>query len=651
MVNVKTDVIKSFFVSVILLIAIIVSYWQVTHFNFVCYDDNTYVTNNSNIQQGITPKTIKWAFTTFYDANYHPLTWLSHMLDFKLYGSNAAGHHWTNVEFHIANTLLLFFILFKMTGALWQSAFAAALFALHPLHVESVAWVAERKDVLSTFFGFLTMGAYYRYVKKTDAKNYLWVIVLLSLGLMAKPMLVTLPFVLLLMDFWPLKRFHFKNDSIIPSDTKNRFGIKTNYRLILEKIPLCVPVAISCALTFLAQKDAGAVQALRQLPVKDRITNALVSYIDYVLKMFWPSKLAVFYPHPGNTLPDWKVYGAALLLAGSCFAAYRAAKKYPYIVVGLFWYLVTLVPVIGLVQVGEQAMADRYTYIPLIGLFIIVAWGGSELFKKWRYQKVFLGVISVVVLSALTICTSYQLRYWKNAVTLFEHAIKVTKNNYLGQNNLGAAYAPVNIDIAISHYKEALKIQPNCSLVLFNLGTAFSDKKEYNEAYLYLTKSIKFNPKRTEARMNLANVASIQGKFDEAVSQYNKILEIHPDNANAHYNLAHVMTAQGKLDEAVSQYEEALRINPRYSNAHYYLGNILLNEGKTKEAFMHFTEVIRINPDDARAFNKLGLILLNQGKYKHARVFFSKALQLDPGFSEARTILGRLNNVLKERKP
>lgn len=632
----------------ILLIAIVVPYRQVINFDFVCYDDNTYVTNNPNIQQGITPKTIKWSFTTFYEANYHPLTWLSHMLDVKLYGLNAAGHHWTNVEFHILNTLLLFFILFKMTGSLWQSAFAAALFALHPLHVESVAWVAERKDVLSTFFGFLTMGAYYRYVKKTDVKNYLWVIVFLTISLMAKPMLVTLPFVLLLMDFWPLKRLQFKNNSILPSESKTRFGIKTNYRLIFEKIPLFVPVGISCVLTFLAQKNAGAVQVLRQLPVKDRIANALVSYINYVLKMFWPSKLAVFYPHPGNTLPEWKIFGAALLLAGSCFAALRAAKKYPYIAVGLFWYLVTLVPVIGLVQVGDQAMADRYTYIPLIGLFIIVAWGGSELFKKWRYQNIFLGVFSVAVLSALTMCTSYQLRYWKNAVTLFEHAIKVTKNNSLGQNNLGVAYASVDIDKAISHYEEALKIQPNNSLALFNLGTAFSDKKNYNEAYLYLTKSIKINPKRIEARMNLANVAYIQGRFDEAVSQYNKILEIYPDNENAHYNLAYVMSAQGKLDEAVSHYKETLRISPQYSKAHYYLGNILLNEGQIRAAFMHFREVIRINPDDARAFNKLGLILLNQGKYKQACVFFSKALQLDPGFSEVRTKLDMLKNRMPD---
>ena len=648
MVVSKADFIKTFFVSIVLLIVIIVPYRQVLNFDFVCYDDDTYVVKNQNIQQGITPKTIKWSFTTFYEANYHPLTWLSHMVDYKLYGLNAAGHHWTNVIFHMANTLLLFFVLKLMTGHIWKSCFVAALFALHPLHVESVAWVAERKDVLSTFFGFLTMGAYYRYVKKTGVKNYLWVILFLTLGLMAKPMLVSLPFVLVLMDFWPLKRFQFTNNSILPSESKTRLDIKTNYRLILEKIPLFVPVAISCVLTFLAQKNAGAVKALRGLAVNDRIANALVSYVNYVLKMFWPGKLAVFYPHPENTLPVWKVFGAALLLAGSCFAALKAAKKYPYIAVGLFWYLVTLVPVIGLVQVGEQAMADRYTYIPLIGLFIIVTWGGSELFKKWHYQNILLGVLSVAVLSALTMCTSYQLRYWKNAITLFEHAIKVTKNNYMGQNNLGVAYAPVDIDKAISHYKEALKIQPNCSLALYNLGTAFSDKKNYSEAYVYLTKAIKLNPKRTEARMNLANISYIQGRFDEAVSQYNKILKIYPGDANALYNLAYAMSAQGKLDEAVSHYEEALRIDPQNSNAHYNLGNILLNDGQIKEAFMHFREVIRINPDDARAYNKLGLILLKQGKYKRASVFFKKALQLNPGFSEARAKLDMLKNIMPD---
>jgi len=453
MISDKTDFRVVFLVILCLIIAIIGSYRQVNNFDFVGYDDELYVTENPNVQKGFTSKGVKWAFTTFHSANWHPLTWISHMLDCELYGLDPAGHHWTNVEFHIANTLLLFFILFKTTGALFRSAFVAALFALHPLHVESVAWVSERKDVLSTFFGLLMIFAYCRYVKAIDLKNYLWVIIFLSLGLMAKPMLVTFPFVLLLLDFWPFKRFQFKDDHILQSNGVTCFGFQKFYWLILEKIPLVIPVVISCILTFLAQKSEGAVKALGSLSLKTRAANALVSYVSYVLKAIWPSNLAVFYPHPGNTLAAWQIIGTALLISVATFLSIRTLRKYPYIAVGLFWYFGTLIPVIGLVQVGDQAMADRYTYIPLTGLFIAVAWGISELFIRWRYRKIFLGTSAVIILSAMIVCTSYQLTYWKNGITLFEHAVKVTENNYQAQNNLGTAFGPVDLDKAVFHYK------------------------------------------------------------------------------------------------------------------------------------------------------------------------------------------------------
>ena len=369
-------------ISLLLILAIIIAYGQVKNFDFVGYDDQEYVTENIQVQKGLTVEGIIWAFTAFHSANWHPLTWLSHMLDCELYGLNPMGHHWTNLIIHMANTILLFLVLKLMTGAIWRSAFVAALFALHPLHVESVAWVSERKDVLSTFFGLLMIVAYYRHFKMSNLKNYLLVIIFFCLGLMAKPMIITFPFVLLLLDFWPLKRFQFENHCLSQCDGKTRCYFKGSSRLILEKIPLFIPVVISCVLTFLAQQSQGAVKALGALPLTNRVANAFVSYVSYTVKAVWPSNLAVFYPHPGNTIPAWQIIAAVLIIAVANFLSIHSLKKYPYIAVGLFWYLGTLIPVIGLVQVGEQAIADRYTYIPLIGVFIIIAWGVPDLLKK-----------------------------------------------------------------------------------------------------------------------------------------------------------------------------------------------------------------------------------------------------------------------------
>jgi protein O-mannosyl-transferase len=629
-----------------LIIGIVVVYIKVQNFDFVGYDDELYVTKNLHVQNGVTFEGIKWAFTTFHSANWHPLTWLSHMLDYELYGLDPSGHHWTNVEFHIANTLLLFIILFRMTGAIWRSAFVAALFALHPLHVESVAWISERKDVLSTFFGLLTVAAYCRYAKKSSTTNYLMIIICFSLGLMAKPMLVTLPFVLLLLDYWPLKRFQYQRDFYLESEKVDNDVIKKKQWIILEKIPLFLLVVISCIVTFFAQKSEGAVKTLETFSLKTRVANALVSYVSYVFKTIWPHKLAVIYPHPGNTLPLWQIIGAALLIVAACCGAIWAAKKYPYIPVGLFWYFGTLIPVIGLVQVGDQAMADRYTYIPLIGIFIVVAWGISDLFAKWRYQKLFLGVFVSIIIAALTSKTFLQLRCWENAVSLFEHAIKVTENNYHAYNNLGTALGTIDPDRAIAYYKEALKINPAYGFALYNLGTILIQKKDYHGAVLYLNKLLKLNPRHIDARNNLAKIFFLQSKPDEAISQYREILQIDSENADVNYNLAYVLSIQGKLDEAVLFYNETLRIDPEYSKAHYNLGNICLNQGKTTEAFMHYAEVVKIKPDDVQAYNKLGLILLQYGKFNKAKVFFSKAIQIDPNYPEARKNLDILNQTL-----
>jgi tetratricopeptide (TPR) repeat protein len=368
--------------------------------------------------------------------------------------------------------------------------------------------------------------------------------------------------------------------------------------------------------------------------------------LTYALKTIWPSNLAVFYPHPGNSLPAWQIVGAALLIAVAIFLSIRTSKKYPYIAVGLFWYLGTLVPVIGLVQVGEQAMADRYTYLPLIGLFIIIAWGASDLTFKWHYRKIFLWVSWVIIFSVLTVCTFFQTGHWKNGITLFENAIKVTENNYKAQNNLGAAFSPVDLDKAIVHFKEALKIKPDYAMALHNLGIALSDKGNYNEAILHFKKALKINSQLIEARNNLANLLFLQGKPDEAISHYNEILKSNPEYADAHYNLAYVLSFQGKIDEAVLHFKKAITINPEYAKAHYHLGKILINQGKMKRAMFHFAEAIRINPDYTEAYNKIGLILAGQGKYKKAEVFFLKAVQIKPSYTEAQKNIELLNKIL-----
>ena len=628
--NKSYDIKYKLLISLFLVVSILVVYQQMRTFDFVNFDDDRYISENSQVKAGLTVKGVIWAFSSFSSANWHPLTWLSHMLDCELYGLNPMGHHWTNLQLHMANTLLLFFIFYHMTRALWQSAFVAALFALHPLHVESVAWVAERKDVLSTFFGMLAIWSYLRYIKHPRIINYLLIMLFLSFGLMAKPMLVTLPFVLLLLDYWPLKRLH-DNTSQQHSGSSKRF-----IRLVWEKIPLLVLVSISSVLTFVAQHYDGAVGSLKSFSIQVRISNALVSYVSYVYKTIWPRNLSVFYPHPGDTLPIWQSVGAVFLIAGACFLAIRTLKSYPYIAVGLFWYLGTLVPVIGLIQVGEQAMADRYTYLPLTGLFIVVAWGVSDLFRKWRIRKIVLWVSAAIIISSLAMGTFYRLRHWENGITLFEAAIKADNNNYLAYNNLGTAHGQKNLDKAIFYYKEALKIKPDYVTALYNLGTALSDTGSFDEAILYLTKALRVNPENIDARSNLANLLFIQGDPEKAVFQYNEILKINPEYADAHSNLANVLTVQERLDEAVFHYKQALRINPEHTDAHYNLGTLLVKQKKTDQAVVHFSETIKIDPDYVKAYNYIGVILAQKGKPKKAGLFFSKAIQIRPDYSAAR---------------
>jgi tetratricopeptide (TPR) repeat protein len=547
---------------------------QVYSFDFVNYDDNVYVYENPHIQDGITPESVKWAFTTGYANFWHPLTWLSHMLDWELFGDNPAGHHLTGLFFHIANTLLLFIVLRQMTKAPWRSAFVAALFALHPLHVESVAWVAERKDVLSTFFWLLTMWAYVSYVHRPKTINYLLIVLFFVLGMMAKPMLVTLPFVLLLLDYWPLGRMLYKDTK---SNTQKRgpdvsLRLKTISWLVLEKVPLFILSAVASVIAYLTQQAGESVASTAELPVWPRIVNALISYVTYIGKMFWPSRLAVFYPYFPSKLTIWSAVASLLLLLAISGLVLFLTKRHRYLVTGWFWYLGTLVPVIGLVQVGDYARADRFTYITLTGLFIIVAWGIPDLLTKFRHKQILLTVSGMLIISALSVCTWFQLRYWEDSLTLFQHTLDVTEsNNIIHSLIAGSLCEHQRFDEAVIECKKSLQIEPHDPLVLNRLGVSLGR----------------------------------QGKLDEAVEYFNRALQIKPGFADVHYNLGYTLALQGNLNEAVVHYNEALRLDPDYAASHYKLGRVLTRMGKISQAIGHVETAVRLRPDWDEALNML----------------------------------------------
>jgi Flp pilus assembly protein TadD len=626
-----------------LITAILLSFWQVKDFNFINLDDLQYVTENPHVLLGLNLKGIAWAFSTTHASNWHPLTWLSHMLDVQLFGLNAGWHHLVNVFFHIINMILLFLIFNRMTRALWPSAFVAALFALHPLHVESVAWVSERKDVLSTFFWMLTMGAYVFYVEKPDTKKYLLTLLFFALGLMAKPMLVTLPFVLLLLDYWPLGRLQIPTpsgrDSSGTLDANNPGAKKKKSKksvardnaeikktlkplgqwpsllvLIKEKIPFFALSAASAIVTLYAQKKGGAVGSLDVLPFNARMANAIVSYADYIEKMIWPRNLAVFYPHPGIP-PGWLVLGSALTLLIITVLVLRSAKRFPYLVTGWLWYLGTLVPVIGLVQVGLQAMADRYTYVPLIGLFVIIAWGVPELTRKWRHQKILLAVSTGVILLILMFNTWSQARYWQNSPSLFEHAIRVTADNYVAHNNLGVALARIGEkEKAAFHYSEAIRMKPNFENAHFNLGNYLASQGMTSEAIVQYSEAIRIKPNYSKARNNLGAMLASQGKFQEAIVQYEKALQTEPANASFYYNLGMALASMNRYDEAINRFREALLIQPNYAEVHNDLGMVLAIQGKTGEAIAHFREALLLKPGFAPARQNLNRVLQTEKK-------------------------------------
>lgn len=525
---------------VLIIIALTVTtftvYSQVGNHPFLNFDDDIYVTNNPHVAGGITASNIIWAFTTIDANNWHPVTWLSHIADVQLYGMNAGGHHLTSVAIHTTSALLVFLLFFRLTGAIWQSAFAAAMFALHPLHVESVAWIAERKDVLSALFCFLTLVFYSEYVSRR--KTSLYIISLLSflLGLMSKSMLVTLPIILLLLDYWPLNRYRLDDreglQQILP----------TLSRHIKEKIPFFILSLLSALITIYAQYRGGAMASLSSFSFRLRSENALITYLKYIERIIWPHDLAILYPFP-SSIPLWQVICSLLFLLTISIAAIRKGRQYPYIAAGWFWFLITLAPVIGIIQVGGQSMADRYTYIPATGLFIIASWGAGDLAKKLKHRQYILALLAAMALVTVAALTWRQLYYWRDNISLFRHTLQVTTGNSVIHYNLGhTLHDKGDLDGAISEYKEALRINPNNTDAHFNLGLALQKK----------------------------------GYLDDSIREYRMTLQLKPDDTEAHFNLGLVFTRKGELDAAISEYREILRVNPynRYAanNLEFLLG-------------------------------------------------------------------------------
>ena len=655
-------------ICLVLTLTTLAVYYQVHSFGFINLDDPVYVSENPNIQAGITLNAVKWAFTSGYAGNWHPLTWLSHILDWQFFGSNPAGHHLTNLFFHIANTLLLFLVLKKMTESLWQSAFVAALFALHPLHVESVAWVAERKDVLSIFFWLLTMWAYVRYVKNPKLKWYLISLMLFALGLMAKPMLVTLPFVLLLLDYWPLNRI-------------SRFNWQTIYRLILEKIPFFFLAAVLSVITFIAQHNSGAISSLTGISIKSRVCNALISYVQYIEKMFWPTHLAFFYPYPAHHISiSYAMISAGFLLAVTIFIL-LFSKKHRYLFTGWFWYLGTLLPVIGLVQVGSQAMADRYTYITLTGLFIIIAWGLPELLEKLPYRKIVLWILSLVVLFALTVCAYLQTRYWKDTITLCRHALEVTKDNNPAHFCMVKPLLEQNrIDVAVLHGREAVRINPYDAHAIDVLGSALYKQGKIDDAVRCFRKVLDMSPGDPKSNLNLAAVLVTKGSFTEAVAhyriagsavntpgmhgdfgyaltrlgqfrqaaeEYRKACSADSNDPNTLNDFGFALAHSGEYNEAISLYNKALQIAPDAVNIHLNLGFALIGSGRLQEAVKEYGKILLAHPDNVVAHNDLGIALANQGNFDDAIAHFNQAVKINPNYTEAKN---NLSAVLAEKQ-
>ena len=642
-----------FFILFSLIITILAVYWQVNQYQFVNFDDYDYVANNRNINKGLTFESILWAFTAVHAHNWHPLTWLSHGLDVTLYGINAGAHHITNVLLHCINAVLLFLVMQRMTGAVWRSGLVAALFALHPLNVETVAWIAERKNLLCTFFQILTIWSYVIYSERPGILKYLLVVFFFILGLMSKPMIVTLPFVLLLLDYWPLNRFKLLqsgNRAFIfnrkgTKITANRLHLKPLLYLVIEKTPLFIFTGIVCLITFWAQNKSGAVVSLDALPLLTRIVNALNSYFFYIWKMIWPTHLAVLYPFPAISLA--RTIGVCIILTSIFLLVIKNREKHPYLIIGWFWYLGTLAPVIGLVQTGPQSMADRYAYIPLTGLFIIIVWGINAIYRRWHCPKIYIAMPVLAVLFFFAHTSWRQTAFWKDSIALFKHAIEVSDKNYIAHNNLGVAYADGNqFNKAIKQYEKALRIKPNYLAVHNNLGTALAAQNKIDEAIRHYRTALKIKPDASGVHNNLGLALMQQGEQAKAILHYRKAIQVAPANSDLYINLGIALYQQGNLNEALGQYKKAMHLTPDNKLVYFNLGNLRLEQGQPAKAIKCYKTALLLDPSYALAHNNLGVVLYQKGMLSRAIGHFRQALKQKPDYQEARR---NLKQALKNK--
>ncbi len=587
-------------ISILLFLMVLIVYINVSQFEFTNFDDDIVVSQNNDVKRGLTLDNIGWAFSSLVAANWLPLTTLTHITDYALFGMNAGGHHMVNVLFHGLNSILMFLVFFRMTGAMRRSAIIAALFAFHPLHVGAVAWIAERKEVLCIFFWLLTMLAYVDYTKNPGKKNYMKVVIFFVMGIMSKPMIVTLPCVLILMDVWPLNRLTFFGP--------DGFDKKKVLLIIFEKVPLLTISAAMAVLTFSTQQISGAVQSMTRMSLEVRIANAVAAYGEYIFKTFVPINLSVHYPHHGMP-PLWKWLPSLALLGFVTIFAVRNFKKYPYVLVGWLWFLGTLVPVIGLVQVGSQALADRYTYITITGLFIIIVWGVFDVFEKNRTGRLiptaFFSVI-IIIFASLSFCETL---YWKNTKTIFTRALQVTENNFLAQMNLGVAFAEEgDLEKAISHYQKTIEIEPEYAPCYFNLGVEYQRMGAHDRAIEYYLTAIDKAPEMTRAYNNLAMIYTMKGKHKLAMEYLHKGETTNPNNVDINNNLAHAYVQEKNVQKAGQYYLRVIELAPSNRVAYCNVAALLYVNGKKDLAKKMYGKALDIDPEyikAARALQKI----------------------------------------------
>jgi len=590
--------------AVLLIVVTCAVYWQVVGNDFIAYDDDAYIYENPFIRTGGSLASITWAFGTFHAANWHPVTWLSHILDVRLFGMAPAGHHAMSVLFHAANAVLLFLLFNRITGAYWRSAVVAALFALHPLHVESVAWAAERKDLLCTLFYLLCLYLYAGYAGQRRASRYALAVGSCGLALMSKPMAVTLPLVMLLLDFWPLQRIAGNGDR-----NAKESGKLSPAGLVREKIPFLLLAAISCGVTFIAQERGNAVTTFANTPLLTRIENGMLAYVIYLGKMIWPRNLAVFYPFP-TSIPLWQALAAGVLLVAITILAIRQRRQRPYLIVGWLWFCCTLLPVIGIVRVGLQSLADRYSYIPLTGIFLALVWWLADISRDRPWRRLLLGSLTALVLTACALLTWRQTGYWRNTQTLFSHALATTHNNYLAHSMLARQLEQEGrFDEALAHLDTAINLAPWYEYAKIQQGLILKDQGRLDAAALKYTEAILQNNTSVSGHINLGIVLALQERLEEARHHFEIALKLDPLSALAHYNMGLTLSKLGRIDEAIQQYEAAKSIDPFNAECRNNLGVALVNRGRIAEAIEEFTSALQLKADFFDAYSNRELAI------------------------------------------